>query len=283
MSEFLRDLAQHDFLRFALLAGVLASIPCGVVGSYVVVRRITYIAGGIAHSVLGGIGAAVYLHGAWGWDWLDPMHGATVAALLSAALIGIVSLRAREREDTVISAVWAVGMALGVLFLRLTPGYAQDPMAYLFGTVTLVSRADLVLILLLNAIVLVPVLLFHRQFTAICFDEEFARLRGVHVELLYLVLLALTALTVVILIRVVGIVLVIALLTLPVAIATHFAQRLARIMLIAALLCVAFTVGGIFISYQAEFPTGATIVILCGGVYLMTAAGAAVAGRRAAE
>jgi zinc transport system permease protein len=271
VSEFLDALRASPILMNAILAGVLASVACGVVGTYVVVRRITYIAGGISHSVLGGIGAALYLKTVYGWTWLNPMYGAVAAALASALIIGMVSLRARQREDTVISAIWAVGMAAGVLFIAKTPGYAQDLMSYLFGSILLVTDQDLWLIAGLDVLVLALGVLFYNQFLAVCFDEEFARVRGTRVEFYYLLLLALTALTVVLLVTVVGVVLVIALLTLPVAVAGHFVKRLWTMMLLAAGITVVLTLGGQALAYGPDLPPGATIVVLAGGVYLATA------------
>ena len=222
MDGFLETLARPDegmFLRYALAAGLLASVACGVIGSYVVTRRITYIAGGIAHCVLGGMGAARYLQIVHGWEWCHPLYGAVAAALMAAFVIGMVSLHAREREDAVIGAVWAVGMAVGILFIWKTPGYNEDLMSYLFGNISMVTRDSLWLILALDVVVVAAGLAFYHQFVAVSFDEEFARLRGVRVEFYYFLLLGLTALTVVLLVTVVGIVLVIALLTLPAAIA----------------------------------------------------------------
>ena len=271
--EFFDAVARYPFLQYALLAGVLSSVACGVVGTYVVVRRITYIAGGISHCVLGGIGAALYLQRVHGWQWLSPLYGAVAAALAAAAVIGLVSLRARQREDTVIGALWAIGMAVGVLFLAKTPGYSQDLMSYLFGNILMVSAGDLWLIAALDAVVIALATLFHNQFLAVCFDEEFARVRGLRVEVYYLLLLGLTALTVVLLVTVVGIVLVIALLTLPVAVAGYFARRLWQMMILATLLSIAFTVGGLAISYGPDLPSGATIVLLAGAAYLATVLG----------
>ncbi|MFH1539355.1 MAG: metal ABC transporter permease, partial [bacterium] len=153
MSEFIDAVAGYPFMRSALLVGLLASVACGIIGTYVVVRRITYIAGGISHCVLGGMGAANYLNKVHGWDRLQPLHGALAAALAAAAIIGVVSLRAKQREDTVIGALWAVGMAVGVLFISRTPGYSGDLMSYLFGNILMVSPADLWLIAVLDAVV----------------------------------------------------------------------------------------------------------------------------------
>ena len=139
MSEFLEALRTTPLIQRALLTGLLASIACGVVGTYVVVRRITYVAGGIAHCILGGLGAAVYLRKVHAWAWLDPLYGAVAAALLAAVVIGIVTLRLKQREDTIISALWAIGMAAGVLFIWATPGYKEHLMSYLFGNIAIVS------------------------------------------------------------------------------------------------------------------------------------------------
>ncbi len=271
MNEFFKAVVQHRFMLNALLTGVLASVACGVVGTYVVTRRITYLAGGIAHSVLGGMGVAYYLARVHDFESLHPMHGAVVAALLAAMLIGYVSLRAKQREDTVIGALWAIGMAVGVIFISATPGYNEDLMSYLFGNILLVSSGDLWLIAGLDVLVVAVGLLFYNQFLAVCFDEEFARVRGINVEFYYLLLLCLTALTVVILVTVVGIVMVIALLTLPAAVAGHFSKTMWRTMLLATFCSVFFTTLGLGISYAPDLPAGATIVVLAGAAYLVAA------------
>ena len=273
MQDFLEAVARYSFMQHALAAGLLASVACGIVGTYVVVRRITYIAGGISHCVLGGIGIALYLQRVHGWTWLHPMYGAVAAALLAAAIIGLVSIRAKQREDTVIGALWAVGMAIGVLFIAKTPGYSQDLMSYLFGNILMVSPGDLWLIGALDLLVVLLGLAFYNQFLAVCFDEEFARARGMRVEFYYLFLLCLTSLTVVLLVSVVGIILVIALLTLPVAVAGIFARRLWQMMILATLFSAVFTTAGLAVSYGSDLPSGATIVILAGAVYLVVAVG----------
>jgi zinc transport system permease protein len=267
--EFFTDLQQQTFLQYALLTGVLASVACGVIGSYVVTRRITYIAGGIAHSILAGMGAARYCQVVLRWEWFQPLYGAVIAALIAAIIIALVSLHAKEREDTVIGAVWAIGMAIGILFIFKTPGYNEDLMSYLFGNILMVTVDDLWLIAGLDALVILMGLLFYNQLLAVCFDEEFARLRGVRVELLYVLLLCLTALTVVLLVTVVGIVMVIALLTLPVAVAGIFAQRLWQMMVLSAVFTVIFTTAGLVFSYGPDLPAGATTIVLAGVVYLI--------------
>ncbi len=272
MSEFISAVASHVFLRNALLAGAMASVACGVVGSLVVVRRVTYMAGGIAHCVLGGIGAAVYLNRVHDWAWLEPLHGALAAALIAAFVIGFAATRARERTDTVIGAVWAIGMSSGVLFLARTPGYGGDLMSYLFGNILVVSAPELWLLAALDAVLVIVVVLLHDQLSAVCFDEEFARARGLHVDALFITLLVLTALTTVLLVLVAGIVMMLALLTIPAAIAGRFADRLSRMMVGGAVLTALFTFIGLAASYSPELPAGATIVAITGAAYLITIA-----------
>jgi len=278
--DFWTALTQYAFLRNALLAGILASLACGVVGSYVVSRRITVIAGSLAHSVLGGMGAAFYLRVVHGWSWLHPMHGAVVAALLAALIIGWMRAHSREREDTIISALWAVGMAGGILFLFRTPGYKADLMTYLFGNIVMVDVPTLHLVVALDLLILGVVLLFYNPLLAVCFDEEFARLRGVNVSFFYTLLLCLTALTIVTLIYVVGVVLVIALVTLPVAVAGRFTRKLWQMMLLAALLSALLTIAGLGVSYGSDLPTGATTILLAAAVYVVAQLWAAWRERR---
>ncbi len=268
--EALRD-PNYPFLRYALIAGALSSLCFGVIGSYVVARRITYIAAAISHSVLGGIGTAVYLRHAAGWSWCHPMLGALAAALLSALLIGVVSIAARQREDTVISAVWAVGMAVGLLLLAKTPGNI-DAMSYLIGDIHYISRGDVVLVAVLDLLVLGTAWLFHNKFVAVCFDEEFAALRGVQAKLYYLLLLCLVALAVLSLVRIVGNVLVIALLTLPAAVAGQLTKRLWQMMTLASAICLTLIVAGLALSCAYDLLTGPTIILLAAVVYLIVAA-----------
>lgn len=263
MGEFIEAISNYSFLQHALLAGVLASIASGLAGTYVVVRRISLISGGIAHSVLGGMGIAYYLG-------LSPTKGAVVSALVAAVIIGLVSLKAEQHEDTVIGALWAIGMAIGVLFISRTPGYNVDLMTYLFGNILMVSTDDLVLIGILDGIIILVIGLLYKQFLAVAFDEQHARLRGMPVDFIYLLLLMLIALTVVILIKVVGLILVMALLTLPPAIANHYAGNLAQMMLLAVGLSLLFNVTGLVVSYQMNLPMGATVVMIAGTAYLLS-------------
>lgn len=263
MAEFFYSLLNHAFLQNAIIAGILASIVCGITGTFVIIKRITFISGGIAHTVLGGIGIAYYLG-------IEPLIGAFVFAILAAVIIGLIKLKGAQHEDTVIGALWAVGMALGLIFMYLTPGYKSDLMTYLFGNILLVTRSDLWVLLILNLVIIGSIFVFYRQFIAIAFDEKYARISGLKVNLLYIFLLILIALTIVVLIQIVGIILVIALLTLPAAIAFLFSRSPATMMLIAAVLGIIFTGSGIVLSYSANLPTGATIIILSGIAYFIS-------------
>jgi zinc transport system permease protein len=257
------------FLRYALITGLLASIAFGIIGTFVVVRRISYIAGAISHCVLGGIGAGLYMQHVVGIPWFTPMLGAIIVALLAAAVLAGISMQGTEREDSLIGALWAGGMALGFLFIAATPGYF-DPMSYLFGNILLITEQDLYFVIVLDIVVVLIVTLFYNKFLALCFDEEFARLRGIKTHWLYLLLLCLTALTIVLLVRIVGIIMVIALLTLPAAIAGRFARSIGQMMLGATLLCGFFITSGLGLSYQLDLPSGAVIILIATTIYLLS-------------
>ena len=270
MSTFIKYLFELPFLQNAVLAGILCSIGSGIVGTYVVLRRITYIAAAISHCVLGGLGAARYFSVVYNLPWLKPVYGAVITALLSALIIGWISLKAKEREDSIISALWAVGMSMGVLFIYKTPGYNEDLMNYLFGNILMVSSEELYLIAGLDVLTIILTSVFYKQTVAVCFDEEYARTRGVNVEFYYLLMLCMTALTVVLTVNVVGIIMVIALLTLPVAISSKFFNRVWKIMLGATVLGIIFTSTGLMVSYEPNLPSGAVTIVIAGVVYLLT-------------
>jgi len=272
MFEFINMLQNQTFMQNAVIVGLLASVACGVMGTYVVTRRIVFISGGISHTVLGGMGAAYY----YGFN---PTHGAFVVAIIAALLIGFVSLRYHQHEDTLIGALWAVGMAVGILFIYKTPGYNVDLMSYLFGNILMVKRESMLFVAGLDLVIISLVIVFYKRFLAVCFDEEYSRLQGVSVESTYLLLLCLVAVTVVMLIQVVGIILVIALLTLPAATARYFAPSLGKMMILASLFGAVFTTSGLVISYKHDLPSGATIIVVAGLAYIMATALKGLASR----
>jgi zinc transport system permease protein len=244
-----------EFFRNALIAGVLASVTCGIIGTYVVVRRMVAISGGISHAAFGGIGLGYYLG-------IDPLAGATGFTVATALGMGTLQLRAKQQMDTLIGAVWAAGMALGILFVYLTPGFAPDLFSYLFGNILLVPRGDILLMAVLTVVIVAVVALLYQELQAVTFDPDYAKVMNLPVERLSLLLLVLIALTVVMLIRVVGIILVIALLTLPAAISRLYTTRIWSMMLGAVALGVVFTGMGIWLSYLANVPSGATIILV---------------------
>lgn len=259
--EFAAALLEHRFLQLAVLASLMASVCCGMVGTYVVVKRMGYLAGGIAHTVLGGIGAAVFFG-------FPAMSGALVTAVAAALVLGCINLYWREQEDVLIGALWAVGMAAGVIFIAKSPGYQVDLMTYLFGNILLVSPGQIWLMLALNLCLVVVILLYFKQFEAIAFDEEFARLRGLPVTALYLVLLCLIAVSVVVLVQIVGLILVIALLTLPAAISQQYVYNIAHMMVLSTIITALFCVSGLALSYGPDLPAGATIILVAAFAYL---------------
>lgn len=271
MGEFWTALSDPNlpFLRFAVISGLLSAIPFGIVGTYVVVRRISYIAGAISHCILGGVGLGLYLQNARGISWFGPLQGAILVALLAAIVLAGVGYFAKQREDSVIGALWSAGMAIGLLFIAKTPGYT-DPMSYLFGNILLITRNDIFFVIGLDVLVLGVVGIFYNKFLAICFDDEFAGLRGLRTHWLYLILLCLTALTIVLLVRIVGIVMVIALLTLPAAIAGTFAASIRQMMLLATLLCAIFIVSGLAVSYRLDLPSGPVIIAIAALMFLLS-------------
>jgi zinc transport system permease protein len=260
----------NPFLQMALFAGLAASITSGIVGSYVVIKRIVFISGSIAHSVLGGMGLCLWLRRSYGWEALTPLQGALGFAILSALLIGWIHLKYKEREDTVIAALWSTGMSIGVIFTALTPGYNVELMHFLFGNILWVSKSDLILLIVLDLFVIAIVALFHQRFLAICFDEKQAALQKVPINSLYLLLLCLVAISVVLLIQIVGAILVIAMLTIPAAIATNFTHRLSKAMLLAILLGWLFTFLGMEFSYTLNWPPGATISLVAACFYAIS-------------
>lgn len=269
MPSFYEALVHNPLLLAALFAGMAASVVSGIVGSYVVVKRIVFIGGSISHSVLSGIGICIWLERTRGITWVSPLYGALIASVLSAVIIGWIHLNYRQREDSVIAAVWSIGMAIGILFISQTPGYNVELTNFLIGNISWVSKSDLYILWTLDGAVILLALCLHKRFLAICFDEEQARLQGVPVQSLYLLLLILIAVSIVLLIQVVGIVLVMTMLTIPAAIANLMTTRLSRMMLLAILIGCFFCLSGNAAAYYLDWPTGATIALIAGCVYVI--------------
>jgi len=254
---------QFTFMRNALAAGLLVSIACGIIGTYVVVNRIVFISGGIAHAAYGGIGLGYFLG-------INPIFGAIGFSLLSALGMGAVQRKTKERADTIIGVMWAIGMALGIILIDRSAGYKADLMSYLFGSILSVPGSDLVLMAILDFSIIVLVSLFYKELQAISFDETFTTLQNVPVNALYLLLLAMIAVTVVMMMRVVGLIMVIALLTIPAAISGMHVHSLKSMMILSTLLGMVFTLIGLWLSYSWNLTSGATIILISGIGYLIS-------------
>ena len=256
------DALHFEFMRHALMAGLLASVICGIMGTLVVANRIVFLSGGIAHAAYGGIGLAFF----FGWPYLVGTIG---FSLVAAGVMAAVTLRARHRADTIIGVIWAVGMATGIILLDLTPGYNVDLMSYLFGSILTVPAQDLWIMLGTGVSVTGFVAVFYKDLLTLSYDEEFARIRGVPVNTLYFALIGLLAVTIVMVIQVVGLILVIALLTIPPFIVERYAQSLFQMMVGSSVLGAVFTVAGLWLSYAFDLTSGASIIMVAGAAFFI--------------
>jgi zinc transport system permease protein len=257
------------FVQHAILAGILVSLAAGIIGSLIVVNRMVFLAGGIAHTSYGGIGLAVFLG-------LPIFLGASLFAVAAAILVAWLTLHDRSRIDTFIGLMWAVGMAIGVILVDLTPGYNVDLMSYLFGSILAVETGDLYFMAGLLATILAIVTLRYRDILAVSYDSQYAALRGIPVPLIYTTILVLSALTVVVAIKVVGLILVISLLTMPTYIAEKLTHSLAGMMATSGLLATLFTLSGLALSYTFNLTSGAAIILVSAvflGVFLLVQRG----------
>ncbi len=248
----------YTFVQHALIAGVLVSFAAGIIGSLIVVNRMVFLAGGMAHASYGGIGLAVYFG-------FPIFLGASLFAVAAALLIAYLTLHDRHRVDTFIGLIWAVGMAIGVILIDLTPGYNVDLMSYLFGSILAVSSGDLWFMGALLVVILLVITFWYRDILAVSYDSEYASLRGVNVRFFYALILVLSALTVVIAIKVVGLILVIAMLTIPVYIAERLSRSLWGMMMLSGVIAMLFTLGGLWLSYSYDLTSGASIIMVSAG------------------
>lgn len=278
MAEAL-DLLSYDFIRNAVVAGLLAAVLCGVVGTFVVVKRLVFLAGGVAHAAFGGLGICYFLG-------VDPRLGAAGAAVVSALALanpGGAGGAGSRSHDARIGILWAVGMALGVVFIYKLPGYAPNLMAYLFGNILTVRESDVLLTLGVTVVVAVLFLLFFKESVALAFDEEFAAVQGVPVRTARIVLMLLTALSVVFLLQLVGIVLVIALLTIPPVVALRFAGGFGAVVGLSIAIGVVMTQGGLALSYLYDLPSGPAIVLLGAALLALVDVGRRAFARRRSD
>ncbi|ACX95849.1 metal ABC transporter permease [Halothiobacillus neapolitanus] len=262
----LTELLQQNFMQHALLASLLVSVTCGVIGALIVVNRLTFMAGGIAHTAYGGVGLAFFLGAP-----VLPTAGAFTAG--AAMLLGTLTLKKRERTDTLIGVIWAAGMAFGIIMINLTPGYNVGLMSYLFGSILTVPASDLWLMLGIDVVIVSLTLYFYRDILSFSFDPDFARSRGIPVQWLYFMILIMVAEAVVMMIQVVGLILVIALLTLPPYLAERHTKSLAGLMVASGIWSFVFCLGGLWVAYQFDLSSGASIIATACTFYLAVAGG----------
>ena len=263
MIEFIHAFQNYAFIQYAVVACILAAIGCGVVGSYVVIKRVSFIAGSIAHCVFAGMGIAYFYNS-------SPFIGALITAIIAAILISVIKLRWKQQQDILISMLWSGGMAVGIIFISMTPSYNVDLMSYMFGNILLINETDLYSMIILDVIILATVFIFYDQFLLTVFDEEFARTRGINVELYYFLLMCLISVTVVLLIKIVGLILVIAMLSLPASIANHHIHSLKPMMLVSGLICMMINLIGLILAYSYDLPAGAMIVLICCAAFILS-------------
>jgi len=257
------ELLQYNFFVNALISAVLASISCGIVGTYIVTKRMVFISGGISHASFGGIGIAHFLG-------INPIAGAGIFSVLSGLIIGKYVHQKSIRPDSVIGILWSLGMATGIIFIYLTPGYSPNLMSYLFGNILTVTLPELYAMSVLTVVIILFFLYYFRSILYISFDEEFAQTRKLSVRFINMTLLSLISLTIVLNIRIVGIILVISLLTIPQTIANIFSKNFNKIILLSILISFAGTISGLYISYWLNIPSGATIIFMLAFGYLIS-------------
>lgn len=252
--EFISDLIQYDYLTNAFWAAILSGISCALAGTYIVARRMVFLAGGITHASFGGLGIALYIG-------VNPLLGALLFALGASLGIEWASERDKIRQDSAIGIIWSVGMALGALFMSLRPGYTSGDMtAYLFGSIITLTQTDIVALALLTLLFMAGAFLWLRPVMYVAFDRSFAQSRGIAVRTISYLMAALMALTIVLSIRIMGIVLLIALVTMPVVIANTLTRSYLRIAATAPIIAVTGNLTGLYLSYTWEVPPGAAII-----------------------
>lgn len=260
------ELLQYTFFQHALIGSLLASIACGLIGTYIVTRRLVFISGGLTHASFGGIGLGLY-------TGIPPILSAAVFAVLSAFGVEWLSKRKDMREDSAIAVFWTLGMAVGIIFTFLSPGFAPDLSAYLFGNILTITRSDLALLAALAAVLAIFFGLYLRPIVYVAFDREFARSQGIPVQMFEYALMMLIALTIVACLRMVGIVLVISLLTIPQMTANLFSHRFHRIIWLSMGIGYLSCLGGLYFSFQKNIPSGASIIFFSILIYIICKSG----------
>lgn len=245
----------YTFIQNALIAGILVSIITGIIGSLIVVNKMVFLSGGIAHSAYGGIGLSIYFG-------LPMLLSTSIFSVVVSILIATLTYQKRENLDTIIGLTWAMGMSFGILLVDLTPGYTTDLMSYLFGSILAVNNDDILFMSILLGFIVLILLFFYRDILAVSYDSEYAKLRGIKTKFFYTLILILSALCIVIAIKIVGLILIIALLTIPIYISQRFCNTLFTMMICSGLFSMIFTILGLIISYNFDLSSGPSIILV---------------------
>lgn len=253
--SIIANIFEYDFLTNAFIASILSGITCGIVGSYIVTRRIVFLSSGITHASFGGLGIALYAG-------IDPLLGALSFASVSALGTEFASRRGRIREDSVVGIIWSLGMAIGALFMSLRPGYATDLTSYLFGNILLVTPRDIVWLAILTLLLTIGALTWLRRLMYITFDEEYAKSQGINTTLVAYIMAVVIAISIVLSIKVMGIILLLSLITIPTVIANDLTKDFRRITPLSAIIAVVGNVSGFILSYEYDIPTGSCIIFI---------------------
>lgn len=267
MFENFLEIISLPFLKNAIYACILVSWSCALTGSFITSRRDSYTAGGISHALLGGIGLAKYMTVSYGIKWLSPITGACIAGLFSSIILAWSSMTKSSRRDTVISALWSTGMAIGILFMTITPGYNEDLMTYLVGNILMVSDDIIFKYFIYNIVITIITIFMYRYFIMISFDKEYAETRRVSVFWIELIYYTITSLTIIMMVNVIGVILSIALITIPVASITPFTSKMKKLMLFSGVLCLLESLTGLIVSFKFDLPAGATVIMITGLIF----------------
>ena len=253
--NIIANIFEYDFLTNAFIASILSGITCGIVGSYIVTRRIVFLSSGITHASFGGLGIALYAG-------IDPLLGALTFASASSIGIEFASRRGSIREDSVVGIIWSMGMAIGALFMSLRPGYATDLTSYLFGNILLVTPQNIIWLSILTVVLIIGSIIWLRRLMYITFDEEYAKSQGINTTRVAYIMAVVIAISIVLSIKVMGIILLLSLITIPTVIANDITKDFKMISPLSAIIAVVGNIAGFILSYEYDIPTGSCIIFI---------------------
>ncbi len=257
------SILSYLFFQQALIVAIIAAVPCAIIGTFVVIKRISMISGSISHATFGGLAIAGYLG-------ISPIIGGVIFGAFSGAAVGVIKRRAKNRLDPILSFIWAFGMAIGGIFLYLTEGYTQDLFSFMFGNILTIEFWDLIALIILTVIIVLVAILGFQTIQLVLFDEEYAEVRNIPIMLVNVLFYVLVALTIIVIVSIVGIILLIAFLTLPAAISLYYQKTIKRTMIMSGIVLAVSNVSGLFIAHFIQLPPGPVIVVLLSILYVFS-------------